>query len=156
HPEAVVKDALPDEGAAKHVDHVAWQDDLTVVRKIGVGQIDVQRGIVFLDGRAQKHRPATGDAKFKPAQEPRSFVIEPLLAQADALDVAVAVKNGKSLTLLEHVAVLKGARRGRQNVELILDLDDFFHSGLFQSVSACRSVAGKSAHNPRPSARREI
>src|SRR5262245_22266077 len=69
YPQSVVKNALPDKCAAKHVDHVARQDHLAIVRKIRIGQIDVERGVIFLDGRTQEQRPATGGAEFETAQE---------------------------------------------------------------------------------------
>jgi hypothetical protein len=51
-------------------------------------------------------------------------MVDTLDALTDGPDVAVPIQDGKCLSLLEDSSAVVGHRRGRQDVELVIDADD--------------------------------
>ena len=67
------------------------------------------------------------------------MVIQPLFTVPEHAEVAVQVEQSEGVAVLEHGRALARARGGRQDVELILNLDYVFHDA---------SVSGAIAHSP--------
>jgi hypothetical protein len=60
-------------------------------------------------------------------QVARPFVIQTLLARAEHAHVAVQIEHGEGVVVLQNSGAFPDARGRRQDVELILDLDDVVH-----------------------------
>ena len=87
------------------------------------------------------------EIQLEGAQEPGPLVEQAHLAQAHGADGAAAVEHPEALAVLQDPSAVIGARAGRQDVELLLDLDDLLHQPPFQSL------AGKGSDSPAPSGR---
>jgi hypothetical protein len=61
-------------------------------------------------------------------------VVQPLLTEADPLDIAKAIEDGKRIAMFEHAAVLIHPRRRGQDVKLVLNSNDLFHACLVVRV----------------------
>ena len=116
---------IPDDGRAKDVDRPPPDDDLAVVQHGRIGQVHRQLRVVAIDDAAQEERPCRAEADSQPGQKPRVLVVEPEFSLAPQLEVAEAIEHGKRVPMLENVGAIVHAGRRRQDVELILDLDDF-------------------------------
>ena len=55
-------------------------------------------------------------------------MVHPLFAQPERPHVAGGIEDSERIPLLQHARPLAGARRGRENVVLLVEPDDFFHS----------------------------
>ena len=71
------------------------------------------------------------------------MVIQPLFTGPEHADVAVQVEQSEGVAVLEHRRALASARGGRQDVELILNLDYVFHD-----ASVSKAIA-RAAHCTR-------
>ena len=111
-------------------------------RRVGVGDVGAEQLVVVLDAGAQEERTPIVQAQPEAREIARSFVIQALLARAERPDVAVEIEQREGIVVLEHRAALAGARRGRQDVELILDLNEIVHVGCSYAVPTSASAAG--------------
>src|SRR5262249_35792815 len=105
---------------AEIVQSATGNDDPTCTSDVRIGQVHDQQVVVLFDGRTQKKWSVTPQAEDKTGQEPSSFMIEALLTQTNASDVAVVVEDGESVPVLEHTATFIRERGGCQNVEGVL------------------------------------
>ena len=64
-----------------------------VVIQIRRSEIDGEQQIVFGDRGVEQQGPFAVDSELEGAQIPRSGMVEPLLAQADLLNVAVGIEE---------------------------------------------------------------
>src|SRR5207245_4509840 len=86
---------------------------------IYIGEVRCEQGIVFSNGGAEQQRPRIVDEKGKLRQKAGAFVEDAFFAQAGGFHVAVAVKDGEHLAVLQNPgAVILGSRLGR-NVILL-------------------------------------
>src|SRR6185295_6044433 len=108
--------------------YLSWKDH------VGTREIDVEQDVVFFDGRTQKQRLLSIDSQLEPGQKTRSFMIEPLRARFEGMDVAILIEQAERIALLQHLDRIIGQRRGRNNVALIIPTIDLSHESL-SSVS---------------------
>lgn len=54
-------------------------------------------------------------------------MIQSLFPQPDSVDVAEVIEHRERIAVFQNATVLIDSRRRRQNVILILDLNDLFH-----------------------------
>jgi hypothetical protein len=88
--------AFPEETGAPQVDKVMFHCDPAVIaRKIGIGKVAGQHGIVVPQGRAEQDGPGTVDRQIKVRQMPRVAMIEPLWTAGARDRVAAMVVTAK-------------------------------------------------------------
>ena len=92
------------------------QPYLAIPEQVGVGQRHGQLVVPVSDGRTQEERPAPFEFQHQAGQEPRTLVIKALLAQAAGLDVAIVVKDGERVPVLEHAGPFIGDAGSGQDV----------------------------------------
>ena len=103
----------------------AARTPLVVLGDVGVRQVDREQRVVLADVELSSSGRSCRQAQQQAGQEARPLVVEPLLAEADRLDVAVAVEDGERVAVLEHaVAARRPARRSAEDVVAILDFQD--------------------------------
>ena len=77
----------------KDVDRSHLDLDRIVFVQIRGGKIDGEQQIVFGDRGVEQQGPFAVDSEFEGAQIPCSGMVEPLLAQADLLNIAVGIEK---------------------------------------------------------------
>lgn len=97
-------------------------------RHVRIGEIGPEQLVVFLDACAEKQRPQAVQPQPQPRDVARALVIEALLSRAVHPDVAVQIEHGEGVAVLQHRIAFARARRGGQDVELVLDLNYVFHA----------------------------
>jgi hypothetical protein len=122
---------IPQESSTEQVDQIAGEHAIAVAeRDVRIRQVGAEQLIVVLDARAQQQRPLPVHAQLEPRQIPGALVIQPLLARQQRSDIADGIEEREGVVVLQHRRALRGSRSGRQNVELVVDLNHVFHSGL--------------------------
>ncbi len=66
-------------------------------------------------------------------------MVQALLANADVLDIAETVEQGKGVSLFQHPFLVIGPRRGGEYVPLVVDADNVVHTEPYESRAAARS-----------------
>jgi hypothetical protein len=113
------------------VDQIAGEHVIAVAeRNIRIRQVGAEQFVVVLDPRAQQQRPLPIHAQLESGQVSGALVIQPLLARHERADIADGVEEGKGVVVLQNRRALRGSGSGRQYVELVVDLNHVFHSGL--------------------------
>ena len=125
----LVAGAAPEKLRAKEVQLPTPQDQRAVTsREVGVGEIDGEQIVVFLDRRAQEQGAPAADAHLEAREEARAVMVEPLLAQTHRLHVAEPIEDRERLAVLEHTCAVIRARRRREDVKTVLVLEELvFH-----------------------------
>src|SRR5437764_13055409 len=116
--------ALPEEVRASDVRRAVRQINLPVRGEDGIRQINGERAIVVFDSGTEQPGLLALQAKRPLRQIARPFVVDALDTLAKGLDIAPAVKNGKSLAVLEHAYAVIRQRRGREDVVAVLYSED--------------------------------
>ena len=117
-----------------------------------IGLLLAGLNILYFHLGTQQQRSPSVNSQIEARQMPRAVVINPLLAQADPLNIPEAIEHREGIGMFEHAIVLIDARRGCQNVKLILNLNDLVHNRRLQQVRLVRSDAGKCERSRAPSA----
>ena len=113
-PEVADRDALVADAVPQHLGprdmHGAVPERLPAQHHVRVGEVDREPRVVALGGRPQQQRPFLADAQHQARQVARALVVDPLLGEADGLDVAVAVEQGERVLVLEDLVLVIGQR----------------------------------------------
>src|ERR1700720_2986240 len=92
---------LPKKFGALNRNCVARQRNEAVCMHIGISKVDRESGIVVLNDRAQQQRPFALETESIPRQKASVVEIKPFRAAADDPNVAVIVKDGKSIAMFQ-------------------------------------------------------
>ena len=126
--ECAVPRRVPEKPGPKQMDEIARQHAVGISeRNVGIRQVGAKQSVVFLDARAQQQRPAAVEPQPEARQVPGVFVIQPLLSGAERANVARVVEDRKGVVVFEDRGPLGRFRSGREDIELVLNLDDVFH-----------------------------
>ena len=116
--QALVKDAVIEEGGAQDMNHVAFHLQPIAMLNFRIGEVGGEQSDRRLHIRAEQQRPPAFALQLEPGEMARVAVVETENAARAGHDIAMPVEQG------EPVAVLQGAKpavmeiaRGR-NVEL--------------------------------------
>jgi len=127
-PERLVAGPLVQEGGAEDVDQPTRQEAVLANLDVGIGEVHGEEDVVVPDRGAEQKGAHAGQPELQPGEESGPVVVEPLLPQAQGDDVARVVEDGEGVPVLEHSGPLVRPRGGRQDVVLVLQLDDVFHA----------------------------
>ena len=127
-PDPFVHRTAPQEPRAEHVNQVLGQRDFTLDEKVAIRHVRAELQIVRARTRAEEQWTVCVQPQLERRQETRAVVIQALLAEAGADDVADRVEDGEGIAVLEHGGCTKGPCRGRQDVILVFDFDDVRHA----------------------------
>ena len=116
---------------------IARQDVILVDRNIGVGEVRAEQIVVVLDARTEEQRIDAVQPKAKSREIACALVIQTLLACSKRGNVAGIIEDRERVAVFEDRGPLGRFRRGGKNVELVVNLNYIFHSGL-----EARAVAG--------------
>ena len=109
---------------------------------VGIRQVHGKQLVALSHLGAEQHGPLPLQLHLEPAEEARPLVIQTLLAEPNRLYIPVPVEDRKGITALQDPRAIIGPRRGRQNVVLAPNLDDFAHPSVLLTppdVPATRS-----------------
>ena len=141
---ALVPRVGPQKARPKQVHDIAQQDVLAVAhRHVGIGEIGPEQLVIGLDAGAEQQRTPAVQAQAERREISRPLVIQPLLSGTEGADVAAQIEDGEGVIVLQDGSALRRARRGRENVELILNLDQIFH-GYASAASAVAPASTRS------------
>ena len=115
-PQPLVQHAVPEKPRPIDVDDVARQLHGAAGDDVRVREIRAEHRVVGVRAGTEQQRPVVTETQPQERQESRALVVESLLAEAGADDVAERVEDRERVPLLEHPALLVGRRRGRQDV----------------------------------------
>src|SRR5215470_3446511 len=101
-------------------------NDPPVTVHVRVHHVDGEQGPIFVDRGSQKLGYAAIESQRKAGEISCSAMVDTLLTEADAFDVAQAVEDGECLAILQHAGAVICQRGRGQDVVLILYLDDIF------------------------------
>ncbi len=125
--DALVAGAVPQHLGPRDV-HGAVAQRLAAQDHVGVGEVDREPRVVAFRSGPEQQRPLLADAQHQARQVAGALVVDPLLGEADGLDVAVAVEQRERVLVLEDLVLVIGQRGACQNIEPVPDLDDVRHS----------------------------
>ena len=116
HSNLLVTGRLPEELLDGQMERPECRANAVAVEQVGIGQMGDQPVVFLVDRRAQEERSLALELEDQARQEARAFVKEPLFAQPAGHGIAVTVKHGKRLAMLEDAAVCLGQTGSREQV----------------------------------------
>src|SRR5688572_24986967 len=108
------------------MNRTALDEHLAVAQHGGIGEVHGQLRVVAIDDAAEEERADRAEPDGEAGEEPRVLVVESELTFPPLLEVSKAIEDREGVATLEDVRAIVNARRCRQDVELVLYLDDFF------------------------------
>jgi hypothetical protein len=128
-PDAFVARAFPDEAGAKEVHEVPRKHLVRIGQgNVGIRQVGAEQLVVLLDACAEEEQALVVQPQPEPREISRALVVDALVARTERAHVAVQIEKGERITVLENETLFSSLRSGREDVELILDLDHIFHA----------------------------
>ena len=116
----LVKRTLPEELPYREMQSPQRKVDNTITAEIGIGQRDRQLVVVVPDSRAQEERPAAVQVKDQAGEKPRPVMVDALFAGVAGYNIAVLIKQGEGVAMLQHSYALISEARVRKDVVRIL------------------------------------
>ncbi len=105
--------------------HLAFRHDIAgQVVEIGVCEVDDQKPVVLAKVRTQQNGFLITYRKFELRDKSRSAKKNALAEFAEWMNIALAVKYRKRFILFEDPGTGLSQRRGRENIEFVVDLND--------------------------------
>jgi hypothetical protein len=123
-------EALAKDARAEQVDLAVREHQPVVAAHVDIGQVGDEHEVVIADRRAQKQRPASREQNLERREEPRSVIVEPVLAGFGGDDVAVLVEHRERVALLQDACGADRALRVGGNRKIVFQLENLWHQSV--------------------------
>src|SRR5262249_53916949 len=128
--------SIPEKPGAADVQGAPRNEVLAIGGQIRIGEVDGEERVIFLHRGTEEKRPVCSERKLKLGKKTRALMIETLRAWKHVVDVTIAIEDGESLSVFQHLHTVLGQRRRREDVELIIPADDVAHERLSLNAGA--------------------
>ena len=116
-PELLVAGPLPQELPQRKLQRAERNTNLAIAEQVGVGESDGKLVILVTDGRTEEERPAPFQFQQQTREIAGPLVVQPFLAEATRLDVAVVIEDAKHVAVLEDAGPFVGETRCSQDAK---------------------------------------
>jgi hypothetical protein len=98
---------------------------LIPAQPIGIHEIDREKRIVFLYGRAEEERANLFEGEREAGKKAGIAVIQPQFTATETFDVAEAIEDAEGVAAFENAHPIVNPLRGGENVKIFADRNNF-------------------------------
>src|SRR5215210_5297607 len=106
---------------------IARQQGIGTKRCIRICQVAAKQLVLVLHARAQQQRPLAVQPEAKSRKVTGALVIKALIRFAERAHITIQIEHGEAVAVLQNRNALRQPRYLREDVVLILELNDVFH-----------------------------